>query len=517
LRLLAVLGAVSDRRWPPLPPIAYDLAGRSSGRVKDVAQPALSGGLHLQHLHRLPNAALAGIALLIGLVLATAARAEEEDYGPVHAAAAFDQLPQIRCRIGLNCPISGEAYAALTGALAGDRDSQYQFARLLQRGDGIRRDERAATGWFGKAAEQGHVAAALEINHLRHQGTAISADEAKIAAALGPAVDKGDTEAMRALADMRIYGRGGPRDAEQGLGLLRRATAAGSAAAAEDLGNLYVRGVPGIPQNPAEGFRWMAQSGRLGNVAAMLSLGSMYLNHPNGALHDPAEAYAWLMRAALVDDPAAQEMLSGVVADGAMAGARTVIAPDPVAADMWLRLAARSQFHDNASLRLRVEANMTAAQLEEAKKRAAEWHPRALQEVLAMTIAPPPVTAANRPWPKGLRGRALDSFKEAGDNPELWQRMPDFERGEDVMAAITAIATYCDGKGLKRCGDTCRQQLDYVAPPVKVGGLSAAELARYLHDYPDSSPVRAMRKEPATAEQAMHFWVLCANGIAGEL
>lgn len=210
-------------------------------------------------------------------------------------------------------------------------------------------------------------------------------------------------------------------------------------------------------------------------------------------------------------------MLSGVLADGAMAGARTVIAPDPVAADMWLRLAARSQFHDNASLRLQVEGSMTAAQLDEAKKRAAEWHPRTLQEVLAMIIAPPPVSAANRPWPQGLRGRALETFKEAGDNPEPWQRMPDFERGEDVMAGITAIAAYCDGKGLKRCGDTCRQQLDFVAPPVKVGGLSAEELARYLREHPASSPVRAMRKEPATAEQAMHFWVLCANGVAGEL
>jgi hypothetical protein len=351
---------------------------------------------------------------------------------------------------------------------------------------------------------------------LRHQGTAISADEAKIVAALGPEADKGDTEAMRALADMRIHGRGGPRDTEQGLGLLRRATAAGSAAAAEDLANLYVLGAPGVPQNPAEGFRWMAESARLGNVAAMLNLGSMYLHHPNGALHNPAEGYAWLMRAASVDDPAAQEMLSGLLAEGAMAGARTIIAPDPVVADMWLRLAARSQFHDNASLRLQVEGNLTAAQLDEAKKRAAEWHPRALQEVLAMTITPPPVTAANRSWPLSLRGRALAIFKEAGDNPEPWQRMPDFERGEDVMSAITAIAAYCDGKGLKNCVDTCRQQLDFVAPPVKVGGLSAAELARYLHDHPDSSPVRAMRKESATADQAMTFWVLCANGVASD-
>lgn len=469
----------------------------------------------MQHIHRWPCAALAGIAFAAVLFLAGGTQAAEDDFGPEHAAAAFDHLPQVRCRTGFGCPISGEAFNALSGALAGDRDAQYQLARLLQRGDGIRRDERAATGWYGKAAEQGHVAAALELNHLRHEGADIPADEAKIAAALGPAVDKGDTEAMRALADLRIYGRGGPRDTEQGLGLLRRASAAGSAAAAQDLGNLYVRGAPSIPQNPAEGFRWLGESARLGNVAAMLDLGSMYFHHPSDAVRDPAEGYRWLMRAALADDPAAQEMLSGVLADGAMSGARTVIAPDPVGADMWLRLAARSEFHDNASLRLRVEKDMTSAQLEEAKKRAAEWHPRTVSEVIAMTITLPEVRAASRSWPQALQEPALSRFKEGGDNPEPWQRLPDFAQNDDVLTAINAIAAYCEGQHQTRCVSTCRQQIDYVAPPVKIGGLSNEELARYFREHPDASSVRAMRKEAATPEQAMRSWELCANGVAG--
>ena len=474
-------------------------------------------GLHVPNIRRSIAGALAAIVGLAALILSAGVWAQDDyDYSPEHAAAAFDRLPQLRCRTGLNCPISGQAFDALSGALAGDRDAQYQFARLLQRGDGIRRDERAAIGWHGKAAEQGQVAAALELNHFRHQGADIPADEAKIAAALGPAVDKGDTDAMRALADLRIYGRGGARDTEQGIGLLRRATAAGSAAAAEDLGNLYVRGAPGIPENPAEAFRWLAESARLGNVAAMLSLGSMYFHHPADAVRDPAEGYRWLMRAALADDPAAQEMLSGVLMDGAMAGAKTVIAPDPVGADMWLRLAARSQFHDNASLRLRVEEKMTAAQLDEAKKRAAAWHPSTVSEAMAMTIAPPPVTVANRSWPQALREPALSRFKDGGDNPEPWQRLPDFTQNDEVLTAINAIAAYCEGKHQTRCVSTCRQQVDYIAPPVKIGGMPAEELARYFREHPDASSARAMRKEAATPEQAMRSWELCANGVAGQ-
>jgi len=447
------------------------------------------------------------IAVMIG------GGARGEDYGPGNAAAALQQLSGWRCSLNLGCPISRDAYAALTGALAGDREAQYTLARLLQRGDGIPRDERGATAWYGKAAEQGHVASALELNRFRHEGADIPADEAKIAAALRPEVDKGDRDAMRALADMQVYGRGLPRDAEQGLSLLRRAAAAGSAAAAEDLSNLFLRNAPGIPHNPAEGFRWMAESARLGNAAAMLKLGSMYFNFPNAAMRDPAEGYRWLMRAALVDNPAAQEMLSGVLAQGAMVTARTVIPPDPIAADMWLRLAARSPFHDNASQRLQIESNMTAAQLAEAKDRAAAWHPSSLDEVLAITIPLPAVTGTKSPWPPELHGRALDRFKEAGDNAPLWLRMPDFARNEEVISAITAIVAQCDGSGNKHCVKTCRQQLDYVVPPIKPGGLSTVELARYLQEHPKVSSVRAMRKVAATPEELMHFWALCANGV----
>jgi hypothetical protein len=157
---------------------------------------------------------------------------------------------------------------------------------------------------------------------------------------------------------------------------------------------------------------------------------------------------------------------------------------------------------------------MTSVQLDAAKKLAAEWHPRPLAEVLAMTIDPPPVAAAKRPWPPGLTGAALDRFEQAGDSPEPWQRMPDFDRTDEVIAAIGAIAEHCETNGPKGCAEDCRAQLDWLVPPVKPGGLSAVELAKYLHDHPNSSPVAAMRKEPATPEQAMTHWVLCARRVA---
>jgi TPR repeat protein len=129
--------------------------------------------------------------------------ARGEDYAPANAAAALQQLPGWRCSLNLGCPISRGAYAALTAVLAGDREAQYKLARL-QRGDGIPRDVRGRPAWYGKAAEQGHVTAALELNRVRHEGADIPADETKIAAALRFEIDKGDRDAMHALADLQV-------------------------------------------------------------------------------------------------------------------------------------------------------------------------------------------------------------------------------------------------------------------------------------------------------------------------
>jgi hypothetical protein len=122
--------------------------------------------------------------------------------------------------------------------------------------------------------------------------------------------------------------------------------------------------------------------------------------------------------------------------------------PRRVAADMWLRLAARSPFHDNSSLRRRIEANMTAAQLDEAQTRPAAWQPHLVQEVLAMTIDLPAAAGAQRPWSPGLRGGALDRFKEAAtirrsgsDCPTLRQARRSGPRSPRSRHPATATAT----------------------------------------------------------------------------
>jgi hypothetical protein len=143
--------------------------------------------------------------------------------------------------------------------------------------------------------------------------------------------------------------------------------------------------------------------------------------------------------------------------------------PRRVAADMWLRLASRSPFHDNSSLRRRIEANMTAAQLDEAQTRPAAWQPHPVQEVLAMTIDLPAAAGAQRPWSPGLQGGALDRFKEAATIRRSGSDCPTLRKARR-SGPRSPRSRPCDGNANKRCADNCREELDYVTPPVKPGG-----------------------------------------------
>jgi hypothetical protein len=50
-----------------------------------------------------------------------------------------------------------------------------------------------------------------------------------------------------------------------------------------------------------------------------------------------------------------------------------------------------------------------------------------------------------------------------------------------------------------------------------IAQAAVEELARYLQQHGDVLAVRAMRKEAATPEQAMRYWVLCASGVESGL
>ena len=350
------------------------------------------------------------IALMLTAIIAIAGTAHAQ--GALAPDKAADTLSgySLRCKLVVLCPYSEEVWTTLQAAVAGKPGDEYLLGVYLITGDKVGRDEHGGLQWLAIAASQGYATAALELNRQRRNGAEMDVDEARIATAMRTKADAGDADAMRALSDMYIYGRGVGRDPNEGVRLLRHAADSGSKDAEADLAMLMWRGAPGVTPDHAEAIRWQSRSSGHGNTEAMRILSYWLMDTSSGGKAQPLDSYRWLMRAALLDDPDAQEKLSGLFTAGLdiegrpirpansdpiyrLAPAQTVlIAPDLVQADKWFRLAARNPWHDNPQIRASIEPHMTTAQLDEAKRLVAGWHALPLPEVLAIDIQPPAAT-----------------------------------------------------------------------------------------------------------------------------
>jgi hypothetical protein len=296
-------------------------------------------------------------ASMVALLLNAALAADEGDYAPANILKTNGRLGWM-CMISVTCPVTAEVRSVISRAVAADRSAQYLLGLTLLTGDGLPRDRDGGVLWVVKAAEQGEPAAARDIAYRIRNGTRITVDETKVAAALKPAADAGEVEAMRALGPMIIGGRGVKQDPAAGLAMIKLAAEKGSFDAEKDLSDLYLRGAPGVTASRPEALKWLAASARHGNVDAMLNLGYMSMSTP-------------------------------MFTDGEKDSRGTVIAADLVQADFWFRLAARSPYHDNSQIRASIEPKMTTAQMDEAKKLVDAWHPRTAQELKSLPIALP--------------------------------------------------------------------------------------------------------------------------------
>lgn len=120
-------------------------------------------------------------------------------------------------------------------------------------------------------------------SRLLQSGLDIEVDDAKIAAALKAVVAEGGSRglyAMRALGPMYILGRGLPRDAGEGMRLLKAAADAGDAEAIEYLAKVYALGMPGVPVDRNEQVRWLVRLAGQGRPDIMGLVGRMMIDPP---------------------------------------------------------------------------------------------------------------------------------------------------------------------------------------------------------------------------------------------
>lgn len=153
--------------------------------------------------------------------------------------------------------------------------------------------------------------------------------------------------------------------------LLRPLADAGDAKAEFHLGRMYALG-QGVGQDPRQAVAWYRKAAERGDAEAEFVLGVMSLDR-SGASQDAGQAVAWLRKAADKGVFNAQFRLGLMYAKGASG-----LEPDPIAARMWLSLAAERA--ENAYVhalvtkeRSKLSAGMTPAEIAEAQRRAIEW------------------------------------------------------------------------------------------------------------------------------------------------
>ncbi|MGA7198759.1 tetratricopeptide repeat protein [Roseiarcus sp.] len=153
--------------------------------------------------------------------------------------------------------------------------------------------------------------------------------------------------------------------------LLRPLADAGDAKAEFHLGRMYALG-QGVEQDPRQAVVWYRKAAERGDAEAEFVLGVMSLDR-SGASQDAGQAVAWLRKAADKGVFNAQFRLGMMYAKGASG-----LEPDPIAARMWLSLAAERA--ENAYVhalvtkeRSKLSAGMTPAEIAEAQRRAIEW------------------------------------------------------------------------------------------------------------------------------------------------
>ena len=164
------------------------------------------------------------------------------------------------------------------------------------------------------------------------------------------------------------------QDYRGAMAAFRRAAEGGNAAAMRHVGFLHYDG-KGVAQDTQQAVAWFARAGEAGDLKAQSDLAFMYETGTSVA-PDPAKSAYWARKAAEGGDRSSQFRLGifYVLGQG--------VEKDRIEGVKWMRIAFR---HDDAWTRGArrnaeiAEEKMTAEQVAEAHRRAAEWmrqHPR---------------------------------------------------------------------------------------------------------------------------------------------
>lgn len=189
----------------------------------------------------------------------------------VPAAAQTDALAPLRA-------------AAEQGVLA----AELELARRYEAGDGLLQNFARAAEWYARAAEAGSAQAANRLGRMHHAGLGVPQDLPRAIALLERAAESGEAEYLTDLALVLETSGGDAAALARAAALYRQAAEAGYVDAAVSLGVLLQdgRGVEKDAAAAADLYRGAAEAG---HARAQNNLGLLYVRG-DGVAQDHAEA-----------------------------------------------------------------------------------------------------------------------------------------------------------------------------------------------------------------------------------
>ena len=254
-------------------------------------------------------------------------------------------------------------------AKSGYPPAELVIADQYMSGQGVQQDSYQALLWYQRAAHDGYAPAQNKLGWLYQEGILVEKSFANAALWHDKAAQQGNASGEFNLGRLYENGLGVPKDYTRSVELYRRAAEKGLPAAQFGMGVAYAFG-KGVPQDKAAAIDWYSKAANQGYAEAQFSLGASYA----GGLGVPKnmnEAIKWYLRAANQGHGGAQFNLG--FAYGLGTGAPVSL----VEAYKWFTLSASrpETTQPDAAIKNRdyAASQMTAAQLDEAKKLVAEW------------------------------------------------------------------------------------------------------------------------------------------------
>ena len=140
----------------------------------------------------------------------------------------------------------------------GDPKSQYELGLLYDNGVGAPRDDVEAVKWYRKSADQGLAAAQNNLGAMYTEGRGVPKDDKEAAKWYFQAAKQGSLAGLASLARSYEKGRGVPQDYNLAAITYLEAAKRGYAPAQANVGLLYAKNVPGVPQDYSHAYKWIS-------------------------------------------------------------------------------------------------------------------------------------------------------------------------------------------------------------------------------------------------------------------